>query len=330
MIILTAADGALFGALRTKFLLDMPVDPISIAGAASNILPSPSDYFNVGSTLLTNRQNQKFSEKMYDRQYRDIVDFWGLQNEYNSPRAQMQRFQEAGLNPHLIYGQGNPGNASSLSVPDVVPVNRREPRLEGGRPDVLAVLLGQADLRIKNAQATNLETQTDLIRADIAYKNVGIEQRDFDLGFSRDMRDTQADFRREALRKIRTDVDLSINENVRRELQNAVSVQEATERIKTLIEQRKAFPLDRQKTVAETRHILTAMDNLVKDGVMKDLDIELKRVGINPGSPVWATVMGRIFVDGLSGKNSGFSLPREYQAGTDEVSKIIRKILSYF
>jgi len=72
------------------------------------------------------------------------------------------------------------------------------------------------------------------------------------------------------------------------------------------------------------------MDNLIKDGVMKDLDIELKRVGINPGSPVWATVMGRIFVDGLSGRNSGFSLPNEYKAGSDEVSKIIRKILSYF
>lgn len=32
------------------------------------------------------------------------------QNEYNSPKNQMARFNDANLNPNLIYGQGNPGN----------------------------------------------------------------------------------------------------------------------------------------------------------------------------------------------------------------------------
>lgn len=41
-------------------------------------------------------------------------------NEYNTPLNQMKRFKEAGLNPHLIYGQGSPGNQSApLSYPDV-------------------------------------------------------------------------------------------------------------------------------------------------------------------------------------------------------------------
>lgn len=40
-------------------------------------------------------------------------------NAYNSPRAQMLRYQSAGLNPRLIYGQGNPGNQSQpLSAPE--------------------------------------------------------------------------------------------------------------------------------------------------------------------------------------------------------------------
>lgn len=34
------------------------------------------------------------------------------QNEYNSPRSQMARYQSGGLNPHLVYSQGNPGNQS--------------------------------------------------------------------------------------------------------------------------------------------------------------------------------------------------------------------------
>lgn len=39
---------------------------------------------------------------------------WQQQNAYNTPAAQMQRFTDAGLNPNLVYGQGNNGNASSM------------------------------------------------------------------------------------------------------------------------------------------------------------------------------------------------------------------------
>lgn len=35
------------------------------------------------------------------------LDLWNLTNQYNSPAAQMGRYQDAGLNPNLIYGQQN-------------------------------------------------------------------------------------------------------------------------------------------------------------------------------------------------------------------------------
>lgn len=35
------------------------------------------------------------------------LDLWNLSNQYNSPAAQMQRYQDAGLNPNLIYSQQN-------------------------------------------------------------------------------------------------------------------------------------------------------------------------------------------------------------------------------
>lgn len=53
--------------------------------------------------------------------YQRSVQSWNEQNLYNSPQAQMQRFQEAGLNPHLIYGQGSSGLASS--PPQYQPAN---------------------------------------------------------------------------------------------------------------------------------------------------------------------------------------------------------------
>lgn len=45
---------------------------------------------------------------------------WQLENEYNSPQAQMQRYLDAGLNPNLVYGAGaSSGNAGNIGTPTV-------------------------------------------------------------------------------------------------------------------------------------------------------------------------------------------------------------------
>lgn len=45
---------------------------------------------------------------------------WNLENAYNTPEAQMQRFLAAGLNPNLVYGAGaNSGNAGNIGTPSV-------------------------------------------------------------------------------------------------------------------------------------------------------------------------------------------------------------------
>lgn len=56
--------------------------------------------YNKGQMELAKYQNQWNLEQ------------WNRQNEYNSPKAQMARYQEAGLNPALLYSQGSSGNAS--------------------------------------------------------------------------------------------------------------------------------------------------------------------------------------------------------------------------
>lgn len=60
------------------------------------------------NTELTIAANKREAELAYQRQ----VEMWHMQNAYNSPSEQMKRFGAAGLNPHLMYNQGNPGNAS--------------------------------------------------------------------------------------------------------------------------------------------------------------------------------------------------------------------------
>lgn len=69
--------------------------------------------------LIGSALQYKYNSKLQEKQNQFNLDMWNLQNEYNSPQAQMKRFEEAGLNPALIYSQGNPGNATSAPVQGV-------------------------------------------------------------------------------------------------------------------------------------------------------------------------------------------------------------------
>lgn len=43
------------------------------------------------------------------------LELWNLQNQYNSPAEQMKRYQDAGLNPNLIYSQQNTASAPAAA-----------------------------------------------------------------------------------------------------------------------------------------------------------------------------------------------------------------------
>lgn len=82
---------------------------IGSAAAGSAIGSIVNGLFGFANSAL----NYHYQKKMAAYQNELNLKNWRMQNEYNSPSAQMQRFMEAGLNPNLIYGQGTNGNASS-------------------------------------------------------------------------------------------------------------------------------------------------------------------------------------------------------------------------
>lgn len=62
----------------------------------------------------TNQMNYRIAQEnnAFNRQ------MWQLQNEYNTPAAQRQRFEEAGLNPNLMMDGSSSGNASTAVTAD--------------------------------------------------------------------------------------------------------------------------------------------------------------------------------------------------------------------
>ena len=79
--------------------------------------PTQIQGLGIGADLVAQAGQGIFGAIHAKKAYKRNVEQWHRANEYNSTAAQMQRFKDAGLNPHLIYGKGTAGLAAS-SAPE--------------------------------------------------------------------------------------------------------------------------------------------------------------------------------------------------------------------
>lgn len=126
------------------------------------------------NTEMTIAAQRAEAERAYQRE----VEMWHMQNAYNSPEEQMKRFGAAGLNPHLIYGQGNSGNATAFPryQPPQVQYKYEAPAYGGAVASVLPTLmsvgswmqnmrLGEEKIRGEQLANSRVEDLIDFLRA---------------------------------------------------------------------------------------------------------------------------------------------------------------------
>lgn len=141
-------------------------------------------------TLITTSQQKKNTERQIESN-KSLAQFQAdanekylaQQNEYNKPANQMARFQEAGLNPNLIYGQGSPGNQSqSLSYPDIKPADYQT---RATAQDTIATFnqtrLASSQVQAQNASTMQRVAQTSVARlqAQVLAKNPSLNDAGF-------------------------------------------------------------------------------------------------------------------------------------------------------
>lgn len=264
----------------------MPI-PAAVAPA---LIAAGGSAANTAGGIFTNRANRKFAEKMYEKQKADNIALWNMQNEYNSPQAQMQRYEAAGLNKHLIYGQSN--TAGSIATPDIQQGQSRNPNFGDALASAASGLLQYYDIKIKQAQYDNLRDQGQVIREDAMLKraqteatSVGSARGKFQLDFDSELRDVSAEARRESLRQLKVNTDVTQNRDVREAAITSSNIQEAIERIKSMAQ-------TRAQSRAEIQRIEESIRQMEKDGTIKELDIDLRRQHINPNDPMWARYLG--------------------------------------
>lgn len=284
--------------------MPVPLGPLAVAGiqAGGELLTGATNALFQGAA---NRKARRFALDMYGRQRADAHADWMKQNEYNSPAAQMQRFKEAGLNPNLIYGQGNEASPiRSSSAPDWSPTAPQfnNPLASAG--------MDYVDVTTKQQQQDNLTTQNEILKKEVDLKTaqilstlLGNDSKAFDLGLKGELRQTSVDMAKQLLAKVTQDMDLDLKRDSREhrtEIRNenltaaslaasARSLEEAASRI-----------LQNKATTAKVRQEIA---NLIKDGQLKQMDINLRKLGINPSDPTWQRVLGQFMSNPNSLKN---------------------------
>mgnify|MGYP006967683668 CR=1 FL=1 len=169
----------------------------------------------VGSAIGANAQRQANIQNMQlakyqnnwqtaenDKAYARSVEMWNMQNQYNSPTAQMSRLRQAGLNPNLVYGSGVTGNNAG-STPQYQPAKIQRATMEPyrgwnlGISDAVSTFMA---MRQNKAQVENMEAQNKLIKEQA--RTEGIRQGNiamstarsgFDLNLARELRNVSID-----------------------------------------------------------------------------------------------------------------------------------------
>lgn len=253
--------------------------PLIAAGASL-----ASSAINAGSQSATNQSQLSYSREMYDKQRADALADWNRQNEYNSPSAQMTRFKEAGLNPNLIYGQ--------MSQSPVV----RSSSVEGYSPKAPQVDLGNAaamglqglstyqDTQLKNVQTNLVKEQIKNASTDNLLKQLDAAKKNAESPFWQGIAQSSA----EAL-KIQNEQrlqDLTFNKEM-----NPIKLESGQYQLNNLIKDLEVKAQSMNLSSAQESNYRQLTKNLLTEGGLKSLELDLRKAGVNPNDPAVLRIM---------------------------------------
>jgi ribosomal protein L15 len=272
----------------------MPIDPVTGTIIAAGIAGAGQGA-NAYATGKMNKKSREFSREMYERTKTDNLTNWQMQNEYNSPQQQMQRLKNAGLNPNMLYDKtGAVIPAQNINTPDVQSAQFRTP--EFGNIGT-GLVQGYFDTKIKLAQYDNFKAQNTVLLQDAALKAaqaagevVRTQGNTLDNTFARENLQNALKKAGMETTKLGADIDFTLSENQRRAVMNSQNLSESIQRVKNLATQN-------INDKATLNVINQNYRNLIKDGTLKQLDINLKKDGVQPTDALWQRIVAQLISD---------------------------------
>lgn len=284
----------------------MPFPIAAAIGAGANLL---GGVLSNASTARQNRLNREFAV-----QQRDYM------NDYNSPAKQMQRLKEAGLNPNLVYGAGSGGGIMPSANAQYEGKSADWSSIgRAGEEANKGILLGQTLRKIEaetnltkekvnltNAQTANAALTGGKLRSEITRNwrmmdgqvdalALDNERKEIDNSTRYELNQHQLKVLAESIKKLQLEnewkpklsaniIESSKNQNFNRSRMVSQSISESLERIKN-------FAVQRAKTDQERKNLEAAYHNIKNSGTLQELDIQLRREGINPNDPSYIRIL---------------------------------------
>jgi hypothetical protein len=222
----------------------MPFPIAATIAAGATIAASGANAYAQGKT---NRKTRQQNQYFFDRNRENALADWNTMTAYNTPAAQMQRFKEAGLNPHLIYGQGTEaapirateGKAMDLPAPQINEQaignaigNYQDARTAQVQNNILQQTLSNAKTQQELMEAQKLET---LAKTDST--NTGTNRAKIDLEIDKELKHPQrlADYQ-----KTSTEAEILRMDADQKSKFQTLSQEEQTQRIEYLKQQIKS------------------------------------------------------------------------------------------
>ena len=112
--------------------------------------------------MATAAVQHKYNKKLADYQNDINIENWNMQNEYNSPKAQRERLEAAGINPAAVFGSNgtSAGNAGQIAQYQQPGVDITQSLLSAGQ-----LAQAAATIRKTNAEAENIENANPYVAA---------------------------------------------------------------------------------------------------------------------------------------------------------------------
>lgn len=282
----------------------------TMGGIASGAFTLFRDWRNRKFQEKQNEKDRLFQKDMYAWSHKDAVDDWTKQNEYNSPVQQMQRLKEAGLNPHLVYGNGADATAGPVRAGAASGGSMPAPKMEGN-PVADAIGTYQS-LSMTDAQEASIRANISLAEKEGLLKDANTAKVLQDTSRSKFDLEQAMEVRQDVVRKMRLDADLAevnveagrqsigiaLRKDEREALANAVNVEATVQSIlesklrqaRLALENAKV-PVEIEKLRADIDQLRTMTQNAKTEGRIRLIDEKLREQGLSPSDPVYVRAL---------------------------------------
>lgn len=259
--------------------------PQVLTGLISGVGGLASNLFNLGEQRRVNQQQMDFSREMWDKQGLREKEFWNMQNAYNDPAAQMQRLQNAGLNPNLVYGSGS----AAQSAAPLSPKQAHGASPSAARMDLGSVVQQTMALAQMKANIARTEAETKAIESRTVNQEFDNQVKQL-LGYDKFVRDGRLATERLSTNYQRELADWEVFKVAGLDAEGHVSTHgyNLSSNSPVVLAQKAGIA----NTIQQAENAKKLGDIRGLETVIKTFEANLTKQGISPNSPWYTKIVG--------------------------------------